>query len=259
MKLTAHAAHVVDCDIHYLEAGASTHPTVVNVHGGGGLRMDEVVFAGLAEHYRLLLPSMPGFDVSTAGSIVSTRDAADVMAEFIRRVAGGRATVIGESFGGKAAAWLAARHPEVVDRLVLASPDGLREEGDSSTILSGLSPKEIRVLLFGRPPEQPPTVEQVVAANHNRMNVLRLNSGQPPFDQDLYAALGDIKAPTLILWGTEDRAIPPQNARFFTERIRNARLVYLERAPHVAMAAVPEPFLTAILEFLSATQPASTS
>ncbi|HLQ32004.1 MAG TPA: alpha/beta hydrolase [Chloroflexota bacterium] len=54
----------------------------------------------LASDYRLLVPSMPGFDESTVGSVTSGPEVADVMAEFIATCAGGQASVIGESFGG---------------------------------------------------------------------------------------------------------------------------------------------------------------
>src|SRR5439155_24441714 len=123
---------------------------VVMLHGAGGFRNDQRAFEGIAEHFQVLVPSMPGFDQSSAGTAASVIDIADVMAEFIRFVAGGSASVIGESFGGGVSSWLAIRHPDVVTRLVLAAPAGLRQEGGPP--LLGLSPPQMAVILYGQAP-----------------------------------------------------------------------------------------------------------
>ncbi|HEX8967857.1 MAG TPA: alpha/beta hydrolase, partial [Chloroflexota bacterium] len=130
------------CEIQYRVAGAGE--PVVMLHGAGGFRLDERAFDGLAAQFTLYVPSMPGFDGSTAGPTSSMLDVADVMAEFIRVVAAGSAAVIGESFGGGVSAWLAIRHSSVVSRLVLAAPAGLRQEGGPSLV--GLSPAEMSVI-----------------------------------------------------------------------------------------------------------------
>jgi 2-hydroxy-6-oxonona-2,4-dienedioate hydrolase/4,5:9,10-diseco-3-hydroxy-5,9,17-trioxoandrosta-1(10),2-diene-4-oate hydrolase len=145
MNLEAKVADVGDCQIQYRVAGDGE--PVVMLHGAGGFRNDQHVFAGIAEHFRLLVPSLPGFDGSSAGSVASIVDVADVIAEFLRTVGGGTANVIGESFGGGVSTWLAIRHPDVVSRLVLAAPAGLRQEGGPP--LLGLSPQEMAVILFG--------------------------------------------------------------------------------------------------------------
>jgi pimeloyl-ACP methyl ester carboxylesterase len=62
---------------------------------------------------------------------------ADVVAEFIRVVAGDSASVIGESFGGGAVAWLAIRHSAVVARLMLAAPAGLSQAGGKLPTVAG--------------------------------------------------------------------------------------------------------------------------
>src|SRR5918911_872037 len=113
-------------ELRYLDSGTGSR-AVVMLHGAGGLRVDERVFNALAEEYRLIAPSMPGFDDSTPGTATSVPEVADVMADFIRQVVGGPAAVIGESFGGNVASWLAIRHPDTVDALVLAAPGGRAE------------------------------------------------------------------------------------------------------------------------------------
>lgn len=239
-----------DCQIHYLEAG--TGDAVVMLHGAGGLRVDERAFSALAQRFRLLVPSMPGFDESTPGSATSLPDVADVMAEFVRTTAG-RAAVIGESFGGAVASWLAIRHPEVVERLVLAAPGGLVQSDGPR--LGELSPAEMNVILFGRPPSEniDPAVTQ--QRQRNRANARRLISARAAFDPELQEQLAAVQAPTLVLWGSEDRMIFPSQAKYFVEAIPNAQLHVIEGAPHVLSAAVPEEFLAAVFEFFASVEP----
>jgi pimeloyl-ACP methyl ester carboxylesterase len=246
MNFEEQFASVGGCDIQYRVAGAGA--AVVMLHGAGGFRNDQRAFEGLAEHFKVLVPSMPGFDRSTAGATASVIDVADVMAEFIRSVAGGSANVIGESFGGGVSTWLAIRHPDVVSRLVLAAPAGLRQEGGPP--LLGLSPAEMAVILYGQAPTAQPTPEEAERRAKNRANAGRLGSARPGFDPELLAQLPRITAPTLVVWGTADQMIWPTQAHHFVDGIPGARLASIEGGPHVLSAVVPEAFLPPVLEFL---------
>jgi pimeloyl-ACP methyl ester carboxylesterase len=231
-------------DIHYLDAG--TGQPVVMLHGAGGLRVDEPVFSELAARFHLIAPSMPGFDASPPGTASNVIDVADVVAACIRQVAG-RAHVVGESFGGAVSSWLAIRHPDVVDHLVLAAPAGLRQSGGPAP--GQLTPSEMAVVLYGRPATEPIAAEVAQRRQHNRANAGRLAGARPAFDRELQEQLASIQAPTLILWGTADQMILPSQAQYFAERIPNARVQMIDAAPHVLSAAVPEDFLSAVLAF----------
>src|SRR5947209_9714255 len=143
MPFEQRVAQAEGCQLRYLDSGSGSR-AVVMLHGAGGLRQDERVFNTLVDNgHRVIAPSMPGFDESMPGSTASVVDAADVMADFVARVAGGPAAVIGESFGGNVASWIAIRHPEVVERLVLAAPAGLAPE--NAPKLGSMSPQQISV------------------------------------------------------------------------------------------------------------------
>jgi pimeloyl-ACP methyl ester carboxylesterase len=80
----------------------------------------------------------------------------------------------------------------------------------------------------------------------------RLSQPRPRFDPELQEQLAQIKAPTLLLWGTADQLILPKQAQYFQERIPNLRFVSIEGGPHVLSAAAPDQFLPPVLEFLRA-------
>jgi pimeloyl-ACP methyl ester carboxylesterase len=247
-------AQVSGCEIHYVALGSG--PPLVFLHGSGGFRLDEETFALLARHYRVLVPSLPGFDASTIGSVATGPDVADVMAAFIVQCAGGSAYVVGESFGGRIAAWMAARHPEVVRAAVLAAPGGLRRGGGEQRV--GLSPEELQRRLFGRPLDRPLTEAQQRQREINVANAIRLSG--PPWDEDLYQQLPSIRRPILVLYGTGDQTMPRESMDVLAERIPGARLQCFEGAPHVLSAVIPQPFVAAIEEFLATdTAPAATA
>src|SRR2546423_15009984 len=99
---------VPGCEIRYLEAGDG--PVVLHLHGAGGLRWDQPK-ALLAERFHVIAPEAPGFGGSELPSGVhSLPDLADALARLIAERAAGRAHVLGTSFGGRVATWLALLH-----------------------------------------------------------------------------------------------------------------------------------------------------
>ena len=254
-ELEARSVSLGGGDVEYRELGRPDAEPVVMLHGGGGFRDDRRAFSGLAEHFRVLIPSMPGFDGSSAGTAASTLDLADVMAAFISTVAGGQANVLGESFGGGVACWLAIRHPAVVTRLALAAPAGLRRDGGPSA--AQLTPAQAAELLYGQAPTAQPSPAEAERRLKNRQQSARIGRARPGFDAELLAQLPRITAPTLVLWGTADRMISPDHAELFVGNIPGARLVAIDGGPHVLSAVVPDEFLAAVLEFFQARSPAT--
>jgi pimeloyl-ACP methyl ester carboxylesterase len=251
LQYESHTAQVDGCQIHYVALGSG--PALVFLHGSGGFRLDEEAFGLLARHYRVLVPSLPGFDASTLGSVASGPDTADVMAAFIAQCAGGRAHVVGESFGGRIAAYVALRHPEAVRGVVLAAPGGLRRGGGEQRV--GLPPEEIQRRLFGRPLAHPLTEAQQRQRDANIQTAIRLSG--PPWDEDLYQQLPNLRRPTLVLYGTGDQTMPRESMELLAERVPGARLHCFEGAPHVLSAVVPDDFVAVVEEFLAAADAAT--
>ncbi|WP_017975517.1 alpha/beta fold hydrolase [Actinopolyspora halophila] len=55
--------------------------------------------------------------------------------------------------------------------------------------------------------------------------------------------LGEIDVPTRLIWGTEDRILPPHYARWLHERIPHAELHWIEGAGHVLQEDAPAQLL----------------
>src|SRR5580658_6909640 len=59
-----------------------------------------------------------------------------------------------------------------------------------------------------------------------------------------------IHAPTLLLWGDDDKLIPPAYAKEFTSRIKSARLELIKNAGHMVTYEQQEALVSAIRNFL---------
>ena len=71
---------------------------------------------------------------------------------------------------------------------------------------------------------------------------------QPQFEDD---KLKSIHAPTLVVWGREDKLIPVARAEKFRDGIAGAKLAVIEQCGHLPQLEKPDEFNRAVLDFLS--------
>jgi pimeloyl-ACP methyl ester carboxylesterase len=67
---------------------------------------------------------------------------------------------------------------------------------------------------------------------------------------DHAARIKTITLPTLVLWGSRDRLVPPANAQRFADDIRGARLTLLDGLGHVPHEEDPARTVAAVAAFL---------
>ena len=124
--------------IRYMEAGQGA--PLVHLHGAGGPRVTPAHDL-LARHFRVVAFEMPGFGQSPENTRTrSMPELASTMAQAVARLGLDTFNLLGTSFGGKTALWLALQAPSQVLALVLEAPAAIRQEGAESP--SG-SPEEI--------------------------------------------------------------------------------------------------------------------
>jgi len=67
--------------------------------------------------------------------------------------------------------------------------------------------------------------------------------------------LARIRVPTLVLWGKEDRILPPQEGLRLATEIPGAHLVVLPDTGHIPHEETPEQFSSAVRQFLDEASP----
>ena len=230
--------------IRYMEAGAG--PALVHLHGAGGLRLNPSHDL-LARHHRVIAFEMPGFGASAENTrTASVAELGSTMARAAANLGLDRFNLMGTSFGGRVSLWLAVQYPERLEALVLEAPAAIRPEGARAP--SG-TPEEMARLLFAHPERVPP-LPAVPPSIRDQTQALVRRLGGPARDPDLEQRLTGLTVPTLVLFGTVDRVIPPEMGRFYKELIPNCHLVLVYDAGHSIGTDRPEAFTEVVADFI---------
>ena len=230
--------------IRYLTGGDG--PALVHLHGAGGLRLTPGHDL-LSRQFRVIAFEMPGFGHSPENSRTRNMpELAATMGEAVEKLGIGSFNLMGTSFGGKTALWLALQQTERVLALVLEAPAAIRPEGAEPH--SG-PPEEMARRLYAHPerlsPISPP--DPAVQAK-TRALVARLRG--PNRDADLERQLPGLATPTLVLFGTVDRVISPDMGHIYKELMPNCHLVFVYDAGHAISTDRPEAFTEVVADFL---------
>ena len=230
--------------IRYMEAGQGT--PLVHLHGAGGMRLTPGHDL-LSRHCRVIAFEMPGFGSSPENTRTRTMaELAATMATAVSNLGIDNFNLMGTSFGGKVALWLAVQQPERVEALVLEAPAAIRPTGSEPP--SG-SPEEMARRLYAHPERLSalPVPDPAVQAK-TRALVARLRG--PDRDADLESQMRRLPTPSLVLFGTLDRVIPPEMGRFYKELLPNCHLVFVYDAGHAISTERPEAFTEVTVDFL---------
>ncbi|HEX3861462.1 MAG TPA: alpha/beta fold hydrolase [Stellaceae bacterium] len=231
--------------IRYREAGDG--PALLHLHGAGGGTHLTPAHHLLARNFRVIAFEMPGFGASAENT--STQNQAELartMARAAEALRLARFNVWGTSFGGRTALWLAAQFPDRVEALVLEASAAIRPAGVQPP--SG-TPEQMAQLLYAHPERAPPiALPDPAIRARTRALVARLRG--PDRDAELEARLPGLATPTLAVFGTRDRLMPPDLGRHYKELLPNCQFSMVYDAGHAIGAERPEAFAEIVSDFL---------
>lgn len=229
--------------------------------GIGGLPRWTPFLDRLAERRRVIAPSLPGFP--GADEFRDLDDHCDWIAALLDLLEGSGlagADLVGSSVGGMLAAEAAAFCPSIARRLVLVAPFGLFEPGEPTADLFSVKSSEQPGLLTARPeafaarmaaPDGHDPAEWFLLLNRASEAAARIL--WPLGDRGLRKRLHRITAPTLLVWGNEDRVIPASYGKRFADGIAGPTSVRtVPGAGHLVDVDAPEALADAVLAFLEA-------
>ena len=225
----AHEVRKVDIELGTLDVlvGGSGSP-VLYLHPAGGIRWT-AVHAALSRAHTVYAPVAPGFDgrpEHPAASSVQTLAA--LYGRLCDQLIGAPCDVIGHSFGGWVAAWLAVQRPDCVEQLVLSAAAGFRP---ANAPAMPATPEAFARALYRHPERVADAPKSPATDAANRAQYIKYNGGVAR-DEALIARLPEIDRLTMILHGTHDGIIPDSSSQQLRRWIRRSYLMYLWDAGH---------------------------
>jgi pimeloyl-ACP methyl ester carboxylesterase len=234
-------------------------PKLGFIAGIGGLPRWIPFLDALAQERTVIVPSLPGFPGGERGHTVLDSHLDWVLAtrQLLDKAGLAGADLAGSSVGGSLAAEIAAIWPQSVRRLALIAPFGLFDENDPATDPWAQRAPDVAGLLCADPARW----EELKAAPEGQ------NSPEWPIEQvraseaaaRIFWPLGNTKlekrlplisAPTLLLWGEQDRVMPRSYADRFAAGITGrSEIRTIPGAGHLAELDQPDATAVAILDW----------
>jgi 4,5:9,10-diseco-3-hydroxy-5,9,17-trioxoandrosta-1(10),2-diene-4-oate hydrolase len=278
VTLKQHQVQTTLGEIAVTEAGEG--PVLVMLHGGGpgasGVSNYRQNLPALTERFRVLLPDQPGFgnnyrptqedlDVRSITEIT-----VDALYQALDELGVDKFHLLGNSLGGAAAIAMAQERPQRVSGLVLMAPGGgwlpfgpTPTEGQKEMFryYNAGGPSEqkmgnfIRTMVYDhkqfgadvvRARYEASLDESHIAFYHRYNAAFAARHGMDPLWRDLHR----ITAPTLLLWGRDDRTITLDGAQLMLRQIPDVQMHVFGRCGHWVQLERQREFERLVSDFL---------
>jgi pimeloyl-ACP methyl ester carboxylesterase len=243
----AHGEHIhIGGSTLYTEVTGKGSPVVL-IHGlAGSTRWWSKNVAALARRHEVHTIDLVGFGNNVGGRFVLA-EAANLLAEWMRRRGLRGASVVGHSMGGYIAVDLAAAHPELVQNLVLV---------DAAVNFPG-APQPTREMAAKTLPYLPFAMLPVILPDAFRAGLPTLASATYQIMRtDMRPVLARVRARTLVVWGEHDPCVPLTLGYELARMMPSRMLAVIKGAGHVPMWERPEAFNGVLSQFLAGEAPA---
>ncbi len=221
----------------------------------------------LSERFRCIAVDLPGYGESPPGrGRASIAGYADLLTGLAKQITDQPVTLIGHSMGGMISLTMALRNPELVERMVLLcptisghlsmfidlfiSPITLMERFPlTGRLVAALEPQMLSVTDRLMRPASFAERTGISELDYHRLRSDARRPGQGRVRAECYWAmragdlrgrLGQIKAPSLVLWGMEDNTVPLRDASVVADEWPDADLRVIPKAGHWPQFETPE-------------------
>ena len=273
-RFPVHTALVHGHRIAYLDEGQGQ--PVILIHGFGGSMWQWEHQQRLSTHWRVITPDLLGSGLSDKPDLAYSPDQMlEAFVGFMDALQIQQAVLIGNSMGAGLAIGMALTYPSRVSKLVLIDglPDHVLDKLKSPTMRRALESSAPSWLvsfgnwLFGNFVMESvlkelvydhtlltPAVLERSNRNRRRPGVIRpmmtARDNLPLWEAGFAPRLGEIRHPTLILWGEEDGVFPVAVGEALQRTIPGSRLVRIPKAGHIPQWEQPALSNAAMVEFI---------
>jgi pimeloyl-ACP methyl ester carboxylesterase len=250
--------------VHIRVRSKGQGPALVYLHGPWGLTWDPFLDE-LCRSFTVYAPEHPGTSPGRPDDIYALDGLWDLLLCYDELLSALRLTgaaFVGHSFGAMVACEVAAANPRHVGRLVLIDALGLWRDdtpipnwmvmshGDlAAHVLRDASGEAARHMF-----PEPEDAEERIQARVGLQWAMGATGKflWPIPDKGLKKRIHRVRQPTLLVWGKEDRIVPPVYAEEFARRIAGARVETVDQAGHAPQAERPDMVARLVRDFLAA-------
>jgi pimeloyl-ACP methyl ester carboxylesterase len=236
---------VAGARLHVRDEGPRDAPVLLLLHGfAASLHTWDALVAAMPDR-RLVRVDLPGFGLTGPTGDDGELATARRLAALLDRLGIAEAVVVGSSLGGRQAVALAAHAPARIRGLVLLAPPSAGIAGGGGWLapaLRRLDPGPLLWLGLGSAYADPALATPEVRARYRDLLLApgvrdaileRGRRGTPA------PSAPDAPPPTLLVWGSEDRIVPPSVSAAWGRLLPDARLVVLPGVGHLPMEEAP--------------------
>ncbi len=255
--------------LHMRDSGAKTAPAVIFLHGfAASLHTWEPWLAELEKGLRVIRIDLPGSGLSPpdpTGDYTDKRSL-QIINALMDKLGLARASLVGNSIGGRIAWTFAGTYPERVDKLVLVSPDGFASPGFDygqkpevpamAKLMRLTLPKPLLTMSLKPTYANPATMTDALATRYHDLmlapgsrDALLARMAQTVLT-DPQPILKKITAPTLLVWGEQDAMIPFANSNDYLKAIAGSKRVSFKGVGHLPHEEAPAQSVGAVQAFL---------
>ena len=240
-------------------------PVVVLVHGGGfDRRLWDGQVEALRRHFRVIRYDARGYGASASPDSAAFRHHED-LAALLEHLGVARASVVGQSLGGRIALDLALARPELVDRIVAVGPGVSGWPWAASdfgpwleTFRRGAQGRDTALVVEGwlasgymaSVRERPELRARVARYARDNARAWFDPGNEPELDPPAMHRLAEIRAPTLVIVGSRDEEVIRRIADTLAARLPNVRREVIPGAGHAPNLEEPGRFNRLVVDFL---------
>jgi pimeloyl-ACP methyl ester carboxylesterase len=259
---------------HVRDQGSRSGPVIVLVHGSNASLFTWEPWAKrLGDSYRVVSLDMPGHGLT--GAVPNHDYSQEGMVKFVKEVTDklgiAKFAIAGNSMGGGIAARFAEEYPASVSALILVDAGGMPTKGGDKIPLAfqlARVPVVNQVMLHITPRSLVTEGLNDAIIHKEIINSAMIDSYWDfarmagtrqatlerfslNWDNAVQQHVGDIKAPTLILWGAQDHLIPVEAAEEFHKAIAGSKLIVYPSTGHIPQEEVADQSAGDVRAFLT--------
>jgi pimeloyl-ACP methyl ester carboxylesterase len=254
------AVDVRGCKINIRRSGQGE--PLLFLHGAQGINSNERGLDELAKRFDVIAPDHPGFGLSdSSDSVDDVTDLALFYLDLLDTLKLDRVHVVGQCIGGWLALEMAVTSSARFKSLVLLNSAGIRIKGAPRSDMFICSEAELLKLLFAgdgaaewlKSWRATPDLEDIY--DRNRAAAAKYSWSPRLCNPKLDRWLHRVDVATHILWGKEDRVIPPAYAEALNGLIAGSTVATLPGCAHLAHIEQPEIFADQVSQFIQRVAP----